>query len=57
MSTVRPLDITMCTAHRCPSRMSCLRYTMTPRERQSYALFRMTEDEEKCSEFISNERR
>lgn len=46
--------VTKCSAHRCPSRMSCLRYTAPDSERQSYAMFRMTEQEERCGDFLSN---
>lgn len=46
--------ITKCTASQCPSRALCLRWTAAPSERQSYALFRMSETEQRCSDFIPN---
>lgn len=45
----------MCDNNTCPSRKSCYRYTATPNEyRQTYSLFEVKEDSNKCESYISN---
>lgn len=45
-------DITKCSAHRCPSRLRCWRYMAPSSDKQSFAMFYMSERDEKCDDFI-----
>ena len=50
------MDITKCTAKTCPSREKCLRWTAPASHRQSYALFLMRDRDQKCDDFIPNDK-
>ena len=51
-------DISLCKNNTCPSRKYCYRYTAIPNEfRQSYGLFEVKEDENKCEYYLDNKKR